>query len=248
MGNIRPEIIWEHPDVVAVNKPSGWLSVPDRFDSQLPNLYAWLKEQYGEIFIVHRLDKDTSGLILFARHPAAHRWLCEQFFQHQVNKIYLGIVEGRVDFEEKTVSLPIAPDTKNPGKMRVHASGREASTRFQLVEAYTRHSLLRVMPTTGRTHQIRIHLQHMGFPLVADPLYGHGRPLMAAALYRSFRHNADERPLLARTALHAAVLEWKFPDGQLQRLEAPLPKDMKAAIYQLRKTSFSISGHKKAAP
>ncbi|PJJ74888.1 23S rRNA pseudouridine955/2504/2580 synthase/23S rRNA pseudouridine1911/1915/1917 synthase [Thermoflavifilum aggregans] len=240
MKKNRPEILIEHPDFIAVNKPAGWLSVPDRFDSGLPNLYAWLKEQYGEILIVHRLDKDTSGVIVFARHADAHRWLCEQFATHSIGKTYLGIVEGRVDFEEKTVVLPLAPDPKTPGKMRIHASGREAVTHLKLLESYNRHSLLQMMPATGRTHQIRLHLQHLGYPLVADPLYGSGKPLMAASLYRSFHPGDQERPLIARTALHAAIIELQVPNGQHHRIEAPLPKDIKASLYQLRKTSAAV--------
>ncbi|MCL6523654.1 MAG: RluA family pseudouridine synthase [Thermoflavifilum sp.] len=236
-----PEIIWMSDEWLAINKPAGWLSVPDRFNSQLPNLLSWLRERYSAVWIVHRLDKDTSGVILFALSAQAHRDLCQQFAARQVYKEYWGIVEGRVNFQEKTVDLPIAPEGRATGKMRIDQSGFPTITHLQLVEQYTRHAWLKIIPATGRTHQIRVHLQHVGLPLVADPLYGNGKPLMASSLYRRFRQKPDERPLLARTALHAAILEIEYPQGQKHHFEAPLPKDMKAAIHQLRRSSLQVN-------
>jgi 23S rRNA pseudouridine1911/1915/1917 synthase len=242
MPALRPEIIREEAEWLAVNKPAGWLSVPDRFDPQLPHLFGWLKKRYPEVLIVHRLDKDTSGVMLFARTGQAHHLLCQQFASRSVHKVYLGIVEGRVDFQEKTLDMPISPDLHVAGKMRIDKSGRQAITHLHLMEQFTRHAYLQIIPATGRTHQIRLHLQYVGYPLVADPLYGNGQALMASALYRHFRHKADEKPLLTRTALHAAVIEFTDPKGEKQHVEAPLPKDMKAALYQLRKSSCTVHG------
>jgi len=244
----RPEIIREEAEWLAVNKPAGWLSVPDRFDPQQPHLYGWLKQHYPELFIVHRLDKDTSGVMLFARTGRAHHLLCQQFASRRVYKVYLGIVEGRVNFQEITLDIPISPDSRTAGKMRIDNSGRQAVTHLRVKELFTRYSFLEIIPATGRTHQIRVHLQHAGFPLVADPVYGTGRPLMASALHRHFRHKADEKPLLARTALHAAVIEFTDPEGEKQRIEAPLPKDIKAALYQLRKSTCIVPGKKTNPP
>jgi 23S rRNA pseudouridine1911/1915/1917 synthase len=232
------DILFENDDMVAVNKASGMLTVPDRFDPTLPSLKGLLKAKYGEIFVVHRLDRDTSGLILFARNASTHQYLSGLFESRQVEKEYLGLVLGTPVPPEGTVDEPLAPDPRNPGKMWVHAKGKHAVTHYKVLESFGPWALVSFGIETGRTHQIRVHLQQLGHTLVADPLYGDGKGVYLSQLKKKFKlakNAGEERPMLNRLALHAHKLSFTDAQGNPMQFEAPLPKDMEVTVKQLRK-------------
>lgn len=236
-------ILAETADWVALNKPAGLLSIPDREGKEI-SLKQLLTEHFGSIFTVHRLDRDTSGLILFARHEKAHQELSRQFEQRETEKIYRGLVNGVPPQPEGLIEAPIAPDPQVAGKMRVHRAGKESVTGYRLLEALGPCSWMEFNLYTGRTHQIRVHLQHIGHPLLCDPLYGDGKPFLLSSVkprYKLSRHEEEEKPLLARLALHASTLG--FSDGGARvKLEAPLPKDLRAVLQQLGKQKKARTG------
>lgn len=229
-------LLSDHEDWVAVNKGAGLLSIPDRLGKET-SLKDLLKEKYGEIFTVHRIDRDTSGVIVFAKNTAAHQLLSKKFEEREVDKFYDCLVRGYPDATAGTIQVPLMENPAQPGRMITHAKGKAATTEYTTVEVFRGFSLLRCKILTGRTHQIRVHLQHLGHSIVCDEWYGEGSPLLLSSLKRDFKISAattEERPILSRLALHAAELhfEWK---GEKVLLSAPLPKDLKATLQQLRK-------------
>lgn len=233
-----PDIILEHPDFVVINKEAGMLSIPDRFRKELPSLYQILGRKYGKIFIVHRLDRDTSGLILFARNEESHRYLSGLFEKRAIQKTYLGIVQGSLQEAEGTISAPLAEHPTKKGTMVVHAKGKPSVTNFLMVEDFGVYSLVQFRIESGRTHQIRVHAKQLGHPVAADPIYGDGKPVLLSSFKKKFRLSKDdleERPILSRPGLHAFQLKFSDKEGKEISLEAPLPKDMKALLNQLRK-------------
>lgn len=232
------DICYQDEDLVMVNKPAGVLSVPDRYDQDKPNLKHLLGESLGDIFAVHRLDRDTSGLICYARNAAAHSHLSQQFSERTVTKEYLALVEGRVVDEEGEIDRFLIENPAKLGRMMVAKKGLAAHTTYQVYQRFRDFTLLKVNITTGRTHQIRVHLQSIGHPLVADPFYGRRSEFLLSSVKRKYHQNkaAVERPLLSRTALHAHQLQIVHPvSGELLIQEAPFPKDMRASLQQLEK-------------
>jgi 23S rRNA pseudouridine1911/1915/1917 synthase len=237
---MRYEVIAETPDYIAVNKPSGMLTLPDRFDALAESLRGLLMKAHGEIFTIHRLDRDTSGIILFAKHPDAQRHFTQEFEERQVGKQYLGLVMGRMHQPSGTFNQPITEHPTIKGKMTVARKGKHAVTHYEVLESLGKHTFISVNIETGRTHQIRVHLQNAGHPIACDPLYGSGEPILLSAVKRNFKLSKEaenERPLLSRLALHAWKIGITGMHGEQIDLEAPLHKDMDACIRQLRKWS-----------
>src|SRR4030095_14747 len=235
--NFKDWIVFEDDDFIALNKPSGLLSIPDREGKEI-SLKRFLQEKYEEIFTVHRLDRDTSGLIVFAKNERAHRHLSIQFEERQTEKIYVGLVVGTPALKKGTINLPIAENTVTRGTMIIHRRGKEAITDYELLEDFGRYSWLQFRIHTGRTHQIRVHLKDMGHPIVGDTLYGDGKPLLLSSLKSKFKlskNELEERPLLNRLALHALQLKFTGLSGEKVELEAPIQKDLKATLQQLNK-------------
>jgi 23S rRNA pseudouridine955/2504/2580 synthase len=183
----------------------------------------------------HRLDKETSGVLIFAKHPEAYRHISMQFEHRQVTKIYHAVSAGIHDFRGVLVNLPILPLKVGVVKIDRQA-GKEAETVFNTLEIYKAHTLIECIPFTGRMHQIRIHLQCLKAPIVMDALYG-GPPVYLSEIKRKFKlaKDAEEQPLIARVALHARALNFALMSGERQMVEAPYPKDMEALIRQLEK-------------
>ncbi|WP_291910892.1 RluA family pseudouridine synthase [Chitinophaga sp. CB10] len=235
---IEEHIILETPDFVIINKPSGMLTLPDRHDNELTSLNGLLKKAYGEIFTVHRLDRDTSGIILFARNEAAHKYYSQLFESREVKKFYLAFVNGQLFPKQGSVDEPIMEHPVQKGKMVTNRRGKASLTDYDVLEEFGLLSLVKLQIHTGRTHQIRVHMKHLGHPVAVDELYGTGEPIRLSAIKKKFKlgkYVEEERPLLSRLALHAAELEFKDRQGNLQKVEAPLPKDMAALLNQLRK-------------
>lgn len=231
-------IIFENNDFVVVDKPSGLLSIPDREGDEL-SLKRLLKEKYGEIFTVHRLDKDTSGLIVFAKNEETHKHLSQAFEERTVEKYYQGIAKGTLAEKEKTIDAPIAQNSVKKTLMIIHKRGKDSVTDYQVIEEFGRFSLVEFRIHTGRTHQIRVHMQYIGHPIVCDALYGDGEPVFLSSVKKNYnlsRNELDERPILNRLALHAHKLSFNDVNDRKFNFEADLPKDMRALLQQLRKT------------
>ena len=230
-------IVFENDDLIALNKPSGLLSIPDRQGKDV-SLKVLLKEKYGNIFTVHRLDKDTSGLIVFAKNETTHKHLSLQFEGRQTKKIYQGLVIGSLMEAQGSIDSPIAEHPALNGTMIIHRNGKEALTDYEVLEDFVIYSLVQFRIHTGRTHQIRVHMKDIGHPIVCDELYGDGKPILVSSLKSKFKLSKDveeERPILNRLALHAFQLTFADFNGNPVELEAPLPKDMRATLQQLAK-------------
>jgi 23S rRNA pseudouridine955/2504/2580 synthase/23S rRNA pseudouridine1911/1915/1917 synthase len=232
-----PEIIVDNDHFIVLNKPSGLLSIPDREGKEF-SLKQMLQEKYGQIFTVHRLDRDTSGIIVFAKDEETHKYLSQAFEERTVEKYYLGIVNGVPPEKKMTIDEPIAENTTKRGVMLIHERGKKSITDYEVLEEFGKFSLLRFRIHTGRTHQIRVHMQHVGHPIVVDPLYGDGSPILVSSFKKKYnlsKSEEEERPILGRLGLHAEKLQFKDAAGTTFKLEAPLHKDMRALLQQLRK-------------
>ena len=229
--------IFENDDFIVLNKPSGMLSIPDRTQSQ-PSLKDMLIEKFGSIFTVHRLDAPTSGVIVFAKHEAAHKHLSQQFEERSTQKIYQGLVTGKLAAPAGIIDEAIAEHFSKNGTMMINSKGKPSVTEYELLEQFRLYSWMQFHILTGRTHQIRVHMKHLGHSIACDELYGDGKPILLSSFKKKFnlaRSADEERPLLNRLALHAAQLSFTNMDQVLQTFEAPLPKDLRALLQQLRK-------------
>lgn len=231
------EIIFENDLFVAVNKPAGLLSIPDREQTQI-SLKDILLEKYGTIFTVHRLDKDTSGIIIFAKTEAAHKYFSQLFEDRKIEKYYLGLVHGIPSPGKGTMDAPIAEHGVQKGFYIVHQRGKPSVTDYEVIDENKVFSLVQFQLHTGRTHQIRVHCKNIGHPLACDELYGDGKPVLLSSIkkkYKLSKHDEEERPMLNRLALHSYRLKFTDADGKIIDLEASLPKDIRALLQQLKK-------------
>ncbi|KPL82596.1 hypothetical protein SE15_10805 [Thermanaerothrix daxensis] len=234
-SSLQPEpipldIVFENGDLLIINKPAGMVVHPSPGHAQgtlVHGILAYHPDLEGvggerRPGIVHRLDKDTSGLLLVAKNDRAHRWLQEQFRNRQVQKTYLALVDGHPPTPQGRIEAPIGRDPAHRQRMSVlpPGKGREAITEYRVRESFRQHALLEVHPLTGRTHQIRVHMAFLGCPLVGDTLYGHRRPSLS----------------LQRHFLHAARLTLRLPgEREPCTFEAPLPADLQALLEWLRR-------------
>jgi 23S rRNA pseudouridine1911/1915/1917 synthase len=222
--NIPLDIIFENDDLLVVNKPAGMVVHPSPGHESGTLVHAALghvpglegiggEERPG---IVHRLDKETSGLIVVAKNERAHRWLQEQFKSRQVEKIYLALVDGKPPTPSGRVEAPIGRSATHRKLMAVvpPGKGREAVSEYRTLESFPQHTLLEIHPLTGRTHQIRVHLASLGTPIVGDFKYGGNESRGKGAV-------AD------KLHLHARTIDIAHPDGGRLRVVAPLPEHMK---------------------
>ena len=252
-------VLYEDVEVLVVDKPPGLAVEPERWERGNACVAGALLElalgrsgidavepdepTTGLDFrprLVHRIDKDTSGALLVAKTIEAERRLREAFEERRIDKVYFALVEGEhplADGDTDIIDLPIAPDLRRSGKMRVHESGKESQTRIRVAERYSGYTLLACEPLTGRTHQIRVHAAASGFPLVVDPLYGRNDALNLSAFKRGYRPKRGqvEKALIGRLTLHAASIGFPSHTGEQVRVEAPLPKDLERTLKQLAK-------------
>jgi 23S rRNA pseudouridine1911/1915/1917 synthase len=233
-------IIYQDDDIILVHKPSDILTIPDRFDASKPNLYSQLNALFGKVFVVHRLDRETSGIIIFAKNENAHKNLSIQFENHLTTKIYVALLDGVMLDNEGIIDKAIMPHPTVKGKMTIAKKGKSSVTEFRVIERFKHFTLVEADIKTGRTHQIRVHFQSQGFPLAIDALYGRRSQIFANEIKNKFKFSkfGEERPLMARTTLHALRLTFAHPlSNETMTFEAEMPKDFNALINQLRKWS-----------
>ncbi len=239
MNKRKLSIIFENDAFVAVNKPAGMLTIPDREQSE-KSLKEFLTDKYGSIFTVHRLDKDTSGIVIFAKNEHAHKFYSRLFEERKIEKYYLGIVLGRPAEKSGLINAPISEHPVNKGMMTVHRNGKESSTEYEVIESHNSYSLLSFQLHTGRTHQIRVHAKSIGHPLACDNLYGDGKPVLLSSFKKKFKlskHDEEERPMISRLALHSYKLVFKDELGESHELIAEMPKEFSALMQQLKKNN-----------
>ncbi|MCR5402187.1 MAG: RluA family pseudouridine synthase [Treponema sp.] len=238
-------VVYSDDDIVVLNKKSGLLIAQDRYDAEAPRLDLEASKEFGKLFAVHRIDKDTSGIIIYARNSEAHKNISGQFEKRTVEKTYHCVVRGRPNWETLSVSLPLLPDGDARHRTVVNKKiGKESHTDFRVLGSSSLFSWIEAKPKTGRTHQIRVHLAESGFPIVCDPLYsGNLKPVYLSDIKHSWRGNEDEeRPLLRRLGLHAYRISFDHPvSGERLTFTAPFQKDMDALRKQMEKLfHFSI--------
>ena len=220
---------------IAVNKSAGVLSIPGRGD-ELPDVLSMLRTTHQHVMPVHRIDKDTTGVLLFALNKEMHAHLSTQFTRRTIRKSYLALTTGGPPQDQGIIEFKL--DISGQGKARVSHSGKPSKTSYAVKERFRGFCLLELQPLTGRLHQIRVHLSESGFPLVIDPLYGSAEPLSIADIKKVPRQDSSgepPHPLLRRMPLHASEIWFRSLDGEEKHIVAPLPKDMRATLNQLRK-------------
>jgi len=224
--DIKVDIIYEDKDLIVLSKPAGMVVHPSPGHSAKTIVNAllfhtkFLSKIGGALRpgIVHRLDKQTSGLMIVAKNDDTHKNLSEQFKKRSIKKTYLALVKGRIKEDEGKINAPIGRSRKNRKRMSVIPTGKEAITEFKVLKRFKNFTLIEVKPITGRTHQIRIHLSYIGNPVFGDILYGRKREI-------------EKELRLNRQFLHALKLEFKHPkDGKNVSLEDVLPAELKDVL------------------
>jgi RluA family pseudouridine synthase len=217
------KIIYEDPQIIVVNKPAGLSVLPDGWEKDSDYLVKRLEEQYGKVFIVHRLDKITSGVMVFARDAETHRTLNIQFETHEAQKTYHAVLEGNPKWEEKVVKYPLRANVGHKHRTVVDdKNGKPSETRFRVIKRYEEAALVEAKPMTGRTHQIRVHAYALGHPLVEDVLYG-----------------ARDQYGLPRPMLHAQSLSFIHPaTNERVKFSVPHPSDFEEALERLNVQTF----------
>jgi RluA family pseudouridine synthase len=234
----RVEIIHDDCDIIVINKPTGISVTADRSGAE--NIIDVLSRQMGVggLRLVHRLDKDTSGVMVIARNKDAQSRLSRVFAKRTVRKTYIALVKGPVTRHSRTIRVPIARYRKDPRKMIPDRKrGKAAVTHYRMLADFGAYSLLDVQPETGRTHQIRAHLAWANLPLAIDPLYGSQRPLLLSEIKPNYLHKRDkeESPLIERLTLHAYELQIPTGEDAMTVYRASLDKKFAAMLKMLAK-------------
>ena len=237
--NQQIEIVYIDEYIIVINKPAGYLSIPDRFDVNKPNVSGYLKAKYENVYVLHRLDKDTSGIMIFARTSESHKQLSNQFEKHSLKKKYLVLVEGFVQNDTGIIDKPIGESKASGGQMIISPKGKASKTLYKVIKRYKKYTLLEADILTGRMHQIRVHFKSIGHPLVIDVMYGNRSELFISDIKTkklSVSKFEEEKAIMGRTTLHAFAIEFIHPETLKEmRLEAPPHKDMKALLTQIEK-------------
>jgi 23S rRNA pseudouridine1911/1915/1917 synthase len=232
-----PSVIYLDDDLLIADKPNGLTVIPERFNATKPCLQSILEDKHGKLWVVHRIDRETTGIVCFARNEDAHRHLSKQFESREVRKFYKAIVSGRMEGTEGEIDSPIMERPQKLGTMMVHPKGKEALTLFSVVEQFRTCALLDVEIRTGRTHQIRVHFAAVGHPLLVDSIYSQHESFLLSSIKKKYKQSdPEEKPIISRLSLHAFSLEINHPStGDRMAFTSPLPHDMEALLKVLRK-------------
>lgn len=235
------DFLFEDENLIVVNKPPHLPVIEDRFGIYNYNLKSLVKKHLrkdnpdADIWVVHRIDTDTTGLVILARNEKHHKHINDLFEQKQVEKFYLAIIRGNLPFSEGSINKPLLKTSK---RMIIHDKGKPSFTEYRVLEEFDGYSLVQLRPLTGRTHQLRVHLQSVGCPLLIDPLYAKQDAFYLNQIKRNYRGKQSEepRPLCNRLTLHAYQLSFEDPFTKKRiKLEAPVPKDFLAVTKAMRK-------------
>jgi 23S rRNA pseudouridine1911/1915/1917 synthase len=241
--NIKQAIdfLYEDENMIVVSKPPHLPVIPDRFGTYNYNLRdivkKYLQKQHrdADVFVVHRIDIDTTGLVLLAKNEQYHKTLNDLFEERKIDKYYLAVIMGHLPVTEGLINKPIL---KTVRKMVVHEKGKPSKTEYKVLQEFDKYSLVLLKPLTGRTHQLRVHLKSIGCPLAVDPIYGKSDAFYLHQIKDNFHYKKQQipRPLCARLTLHAYQLKFTESISKKQiDLEAPVPKDFMAVLKSLRK-------------
>ncbi len=236
-------IIYQDEDLLVFDKPAGLRVIPDRWNHELVNIFEWFKNisidsVHGDernIWIVHRLDAETSGILICSRNANSHKLLNQLFEQGKIQKTYLAVVKGCPHPMEGTIDFPLLVTAQ--GRVKIHPDGKASLTQYRVVEQFRHFSLVEVFPKTGRLHQIRVHLHGIGHPLAVDPKYGGFHSIRISDLKKiKLPPEQGGSALISRLTLHAWKVSFVHPIHQrMMNLEAKIPKDFQALVKALRK-------------
>jgi len=228
----KPEILYEDKNLLIINKPAGIIVHPTVNNINNPSIAGWFLQKYPFVFdvgedqlrpgIVHRLDKETSGVLILAKNNFIFNYFKNLFKTRKIKKKYIALVKGEIKRQQGIIDLPLMRSKKSPIKRKVVVKkdkGKMTLTKYKVLKLYKGHTLLEVFPQTGRTHQIRVHLASIGFPVVGDKIYGKLKKLNKLNLPRHF--------------LHAQTISFILPSGELVKAEASLPDDLKNILQQI---------------
>jgi 23S rRNA pseudouridine1911/1915/1917 synthase len=229
----EPKILYEDKDLLVINKPAGTIIHPTFNNVDNPSIASWFLQKYSFVSnvgedrlrpgIVHRLDKETSGVLILAKNNLIFNYFKNLFKARKIKKEYIALVNGEIRKREGIINLPLTRSKKSPIKRKITVKkdeGRIALTKYKVLRLYNGYTLLEVFPQTGRTHQIRVHLASIGFPVVGDKIYGKAKKLNKLNLPRHF--------------LHAQTISFVLPSGKSIKIQAPLPEDLKKILQQLK--------------
>jgi RluA family pseudouridine synthase len=228
------QVLYNDATLLVINKPAGLPALPDGYDPSLPHVKSILEPQAGRLWIVHRLDKETSGVLILARSAVAHRSLNMQFEQHLVRKVYHALVVGTPAWTEHTIDLPLRPNGDRSHRTVIDLqAGKQAVTHLRILERFGHHCLVEAVPETGRTHQIRAHLSSLGLFIVGDKLYRKEKTQTQQDIAMGIN-------LTNGMGLHAKSLEITHPlSSERLKFEAPYPLAWDKLLQELRKGSNS---------
>lgn len=226
-------LLFENEDYMVVNKPPFLSSLEDRHESA--NLLTLARKYFQESQLCHRLDKDTSGALILAKNRDSYRSMAMHFENREVIKIYHAVVDGLHDFQEVKVDVPISVVQGSRSRVDFR-QGKRTLTIFRSLQGFRRHTLVECQPVSGRMHQIRVHLSHLGAPITGDEMYG-GTPFLLSTIKKNYHlgKNEEERPLMKRFALHARSVRFPLMNHTEIMVEAPYSKDFEILLKQLEK-------------
>ena len=231
-GSFKDLIIFENADYLAINKPPGISTLEDRIDDT--HILSLAKKYYQTIQVCHRIDKDTSGTLVFAKNGDAYRHLSIQFQQRNIKKTYHAVVHGASDFDDYVIDVSLTVKAHGPVKWD-RKDGRKAITIISTLKKNKSYSILECKPITGRRHQIRAHLRYVNHSIIADKMYN-GHDIYLSQIKRKYKTKNDmERPIINRMALHAYSIGFSDLDNNHIYIESPYPKDFQILLKQLDK-------------
>lgn len=232
------KILYQDEYIIAVDKPTGMLSIKDREDSAV-NIFDIVKKDFEDLRLIHRLDRDTSGLILFAKNIDSQREFSKLFETHNISKKYSALVVGHPNINGGIIDnyLEENPNIKGTYRVARNEKGKKALSIYNSIEIFKKHALVEFEIKTGRTHQIRVHAQYIGCPLAFDPLYNPKSGILVSDLKSKYKETRDEeQSIIRRLSLHSYSLEFFHP-FLLQNIKivCPYPRDIDKALEILRK-------------